>query len=101
MLAREVEQIKDIIVKDYHPDKIILFGSYARGDNTPDSDIDLLVLSDREENLPRPKRGLAVRLKLAGIHTPMDLLFLSHSEYSKYQGVRQSFNATIAVIYGQ
>ena len=36
------------IVKRFHPDKIILFGSHARGDAGPDSDVDLLVVMDFE-----------------------------------------------------
>src|SRR5438477_8535935 len=32
------------IVERFHPDKIILFGSYAYGSPTPDSDVDLLVV---------------------------------------------------------
>ena len=34
----------EIIVQVANPDKIILFGSHARGDNKPESDYDLLVL---------------------------------------------------------
>lgn len=67
MLSPEIKTIRDIIVRDYKPDKIILFGSHAREDALPDSGIDILVLSDREKDLPRPKRGLQVRLKLAKI----------------------------------
>jgi len=33
-----------LIVQDFQPDKIILFGSYASGQSTPDSDLDLLVI---------------------------------------------------------
>src|SRR5438093_10935863 len=32
------------IVKKFHPEKIILFGSQARGEAGPDSDVDLLVV---------------------------------------------------------
>jgi predicted nucleotidyltransferase len=32
------------IVKQFNPDQIILFGSHARGDAGPDSDVDLLVV---------------------------------------------------------
>ena len=39
-----LEKIVDLIVPLVEPDKIILFGSYARGDYTERSDIDLLVL---------------------------------------------------------
>ncbi len=41
-----IEEIRDIIVpiaKKYHIESIYLFGSYARGEATKDSDIDLLV----------------------------------------------------------
>jgi len=39
-----IDQIKEIIVSRVRPDKIILFGSYARGDYNLNSDVDLLVL---------------------------------------------------------
>lgn len=48
-LFPEIREITEIIVREYSPDKIILFGSRARGDSRPDSDIDILVVSDREK----------------------------------------------------
>ena len=45
-----IDQIVDIIVSLAEPEKIILFGSYARGDATEKSDIDLLVLKKNLEN---------------------------------------------------
>ena len=93
--SSEIENIKNIIVSEYHPDKIILFGSYARGDNKPDSDIDILVISDREKHLPRPKRGSDIRLKLAGINQPLDILFYTHHDFEKFKSVRQSLNSAI------
>jgi predicted nucleotidyltransferase len=41
------KQIKEIAVKiidEFHPERIVLFGSYARGEATTDSDVDLLVI---------------------------------------------------------
>lgn len=46
----EIQDIARQIVEKYHPDKIILFGSAARGGFTPDSDIDLLVI---KKDVPR------------------------------------------------
>ena len=39
-----IQQLCDDIVRAFHPQKVILFGSYAHGKPTPDSDVDLLVL---------------------------------------------------------
>jgi predicted nucleotidyltransferase len=41
---QEIYRLRDKIVKLFQPDKIILFGSYAYGAPTPDSDVDLLVV---------------------------------------------------------
>ena len=39
-----VQTMVDRIVESFHPVRIVLFGSRARGTDTPDSDIDLLVV---------------------------------------------------------
>jgi len=44
-----LQKIVDRIVKYYHPQKIILFGSYAYGHPDMDSDIDLLVIKNTSE----------------------------------------------------
>jgi predicted nucleotidyltransferase len=47
----EFEKIKDFcdkIAEAYNPQKIILFGSHARGDAGEDSDVDILVIMDFE-----------------------------------------------------
>jgi predicted nucleotidyltransferase len=44
--------LKDIVGclnKSYDPEKIILYGSYAYGNPTSDSDIDLLIIKDTDE----------------------------------------------------
>jgi uncharacterized protein len=94
-LLPEIKEITDIIVREYDPDKIILFGSRARGEGKPDSDIDILVVSDREKDIPRYKRGQNVRLKLAGISVPLDILFYTHDDLNRFKNIRQSFCATV------
>jgi predicted nucleotidyltransferase len=44
-----IKKIVDLLIKKYHPDKIILFGSYAYGKPTEDSDIDLLIIKAIDE----------------------------------------------------
>jgi predicted nucleotidyltransferase len=41
---RQIEAVGRTIAKEFRPWRIVLFGSYARGTPTPDSDVDLLVV---------------------------------------------------------
>jgi len=43
-ISKEIQRITEQIIKEYKPDKIILFGSAARNDMKPDSDVDFLVI---------------------------------------------------------
>lgn len=51
--GREVRKIilemVEKIIKEYQPKKVILFGSYAYGEATKDSDIDLLIIKDTDK----------------------------------------------------
>ncbi|HAB50620.1 MAG: hypothetical protein A2315_05800 [Ignavibacteria bacterium RIFOXYB2_FULL_35_12] len=63
MLSPEIDKVtKQIVSKlraQYDPEKVILFGSYARGNATSDSDIDLLIIKDT--NLRFIDRWVAVQ----------------------------------------
>ncbi|RLC44808.1 MAG: nucleotidyltransferase domain-containing protein, partial [Candidatus Cloacimonadota bacterium] len=56
---KQIEKIVKRIIKHYRPDKIILFGSYAYGNPTEHSDLDLLIV--KNSNLPRYKRAREIR----------------------------------------
>jgi len=43
-----IEYIVEKIVREIQPEKIILYGSYARGDFHKDSDVDLFIIKDSE-----------------------------------------------------
>lgn len=45
-LDEKLKEITDRIVKDFQPQKVVLFGSYAWGEPTINSDIDLLVIKE-------------------------------------------------------
>jgi predicted nucleotidyltransferase len=53
-----IEQIVETIAETPHPDRIVLFGSRARGDARPDSEVDLLV--EMESSLPPRARAVQV-----------------------------------------
>jgi predicted nucleotidyltransferase len=41
-----LKKMTDLIVKEIAPQKVILFGSHARGTARPDSDLDFMVIED-------------------------------------------------------
>jgi predicted nucleotidyltransferase len=43
-IRRDIKRMVKRIVQRFHPERIILFGSHARGDAGPDSDVDLLIV---------------------------------------------------------
>lgn len=51
---QEAKKLAEIIVKNYQPEKIILYGSAARGNVHKDSDLDFCII--KESNLPMRKR---------------------------------------------
>jgi len=62
-------KLAEKIEKEYKPEKIILYGSYAWGNPTQDSDIDLFIVKNTKE---RPiDRRVYVRRIIRGIDRPM------------------------------
>lgn len=58
----DIQKMVDLIVERFQPEKVILFGSYARGDAGPDSDVDLLVVKDAVD---RRRRDVAAAMRSA------------------------------------
>ena len=77
------------IVEKFHPDKIILFGSFARGDAGPDSDADLLVVMPTNGS----RREIAVKIDMAlfGIPLPADVIVVSPQDVERGRGQIGSF----------
>jgi predicted nucleotidyltransferase len=77
-VERLLPQIVDRLVRAIAPEKIVLFGSYAYGTPTSDSDVDLLVVLDRPG--PRGERYLTVAQQLRPRLFPIDLLVRTPEE---------------------
>ncbi len=85
----QIQAVVQRIVEGYAPDQIILFGSYAYGTPTENSDLDLLVIKkDAEKRVI--DRELAVRhLLWGGAMPPMDIFIRTPQEVK--QAARQVY----------
>ena len=81
-----LENIKKDIVKalrPLNPEKIILFGSYAYGIPTKDSDLDICIVEKEYDNKWDEKAK--IRKALSGIRVPKDILNPKIDEYEFYK----------------
>lgn len=74
-----LDEIVGQIVKVLDPEKIILFGSYARGGAGPDSDVDIAVIAETAE--PRGRRTLALAPEWPPVLVPSDILVFTPDEW--------------------
>lgn len=87
--TQNIEEIKNRIVKNFNPEKIILFGSYANGNATEDSDLDLLII--QQTDLPKKERRLPVRNILRDMKIPMDILIYTPEEVERWKNASMAF----------
>lgn len=77
-INEKINYITRILVENYGPEKIYLFGSYAYGTPTKDSDIDILVI--KESSTPRPVRHSEAGKYFYRIGVPLDMLVFTPDE---------------------
>ena len=80
-LAEEIAQSASL------PTSVVLFGSYARGDAGPSSDVDLMVIEDglRDWAAESVRLRRLVR-RSALLRKPVDLVVMSRADYRKWRG---------------
>lgn len=71
----------DIIVKNFAPDKVILFGSRARGSANQDSDYDLCILKSDLEHKRKTAQEIYKTLLTCGL--PVDIIVETPENFSK------------------
>jgi predicted nucleotidyltransferase len=93
-----MEEINQII-RNYNPEKVILFGSKAKGNSEEDSDYDLLIIKDTQtRRLNRREEAL----KDIYLKVPMDLLILTPNEIeylkkNKSEFIKEIFDEGVVV----
>ena len=91
--AEVIEKMTQRIVEQFHPRRIILFGSRTRSDAHAESDFDLLIIAPSDE--PRWRRTVPVYRALAGLGVPKDIVWWTPEEIVEWQGVKSHFINTV------
>jgi predicted nucleotidyltransferase len=78
-----IDKIIPIIISIAKPDQIILFGSYARGDNTKKSDIDLLIIKKELKNSFSIIDSIYMAFYENKIKISVDLLAIDFNRYNE------------------
>jgi predicted nucleotidyltransferase len=85
---RDILETCKEIAREFHPERIVLFGSYAYGTPTEDSDADLLVVMDIPEENTR-QQAVVIRQRIPRrfrmdliVRTPRELAFrVAHNDW--------------------
>ncbi len=77
-ITRRIREVSD-------PEQIILFGSRARGDSRPDSDVDLLIIKDNIAST-RAEAGRIYRA-LSNISLPIDVVVVRPAYVEQYKDI--------------
>ncbi|MCX5919289.1 MAG: nucleotidyltransferase domain-containing protein [Deltaproteobacteria bacterium] len=78
-VRREINNMVRRIVEGFDPEKIILFGSHARGEAGPDSDVDLLVVMPVSGS--KREKAIEIGVALHGIRIPKDIIVTTPEEF--------------------
>lgn len=78
-LNEHIRQMVQRIVARFDPDKIILFGSHARGTGTADSDVDLLIVMPVEGS--KRAKQLEIRAAVHDVRVPKDIVVTRPEEF--------------------
>jgi len=101
-LEQEITNIANQIIEKYKPEKIILFGSAARGDEGPDSDADFLVIKKKTPLYGSERTRKLSRMIKRSI--PVDFLVYRPEEFEKRVEMGDPFLKAILkegkVLYG-
>ena len=74
------------------PERIVLFGSRARGAGRPGSDFDLLVIKESHE--PRYRRSAGLYMALADLPVEVDAMVYTAEEVAEWNAVPEAFVTT-------
>ena len=78
---KTLHEIVERIVAAAKPSRVIMFGSYGRGDADQDSDLDLMVIERRVDN--RGEEMIRLQEAVGNVGVGVDVLVYSEAEYRR------------------
>ncbi len=91
---QKLDELVRRIVEEVHPLRIILFGSAARGETGPDSDVDLLVVMPEGTHRGYTAEHIYITVRKVGI--PYDVVVATPNDLEKYRDTPNLIYRTIA-----
>lgn len=74
-----IDRMVRVIIRKFNPERIILFGSHARGEAGPDSDVDLLVVMPVKGS--RRQKAVEIGVALHDIRMPKDIIVTTPEDF--------------------
>jgi predicted nucleotidyltransferase len=94
--AEKVDLAVKTAIEIANPSRVFIFGSWARGEATPDSDLDLAVLVQEERKSEIPELRKQISRKYEQIRMSVDLIFVTEDYFAKFRSSVNSIYYKIA-----
>lgn len=94
-VPREVKVIGQRLTEGLAPDSVYLFGSYARGEAGPDSDLDFLVVVPDSQS-SRYERAVEAHRLVSDVTMPKEIVVVTRAEWEKQLKAPSSLCSTVA-----
>jgi predicted nucleotidyltransferase len=102
-IQQDLQTILDTVKSRVKLERLFLFGSFASGNPTPDSDLDLCIVAETDKSRIEALRDIRTEL-FAMVEHPLDFVFFTPSEFKTRSWVPNSFEWQIEkkglLIYG-
>ena len=79
LVQKQIRNMARRIVRQFHPEKVILFGSHARRAASPDSDVDLLVVMPVAGS--KADKEIEIGVALWDFNLPLDVIVTTPQEF--------------------
>ncbi|ADO84649.1 nucleotidyltransferase domain-containing protein [Ilyobacter polytropus] len=92
---RKINLLRDKLQILYNAERVYVFGSYAWGEPTEDSDLDILVISNKFKELSLGKRIAKATDILFDLDFPVDLVVETSEEFNLSKNTRGSLESYV------